>query len=94
MKTPTEHRRSLYFIVEDIIDRPLTLNEHDRIRECVRTYVEDVARPVSLVKRLFCMHTDRKLEGLICAEATYCIVKCRKCDRIKTVRNFLKDFPL
>lgn len=86
MTAPRIHRRRLYDYIEDLLDRDLTCEEHDKIRELVRTYSNDAFKPTHFLKQLFCNH-DWKVEQVEISQVMKSFIKCRKCDLFKWVRS-------
>ncbi len=81
MKRPKHHRQGIYDYVEELLERPLTFDEHDILRDLITEYVFSVSNMRSILSRIFCLHdwkVDKKVEG---GENFKLYVKCVKCDK-------------
>lgn len=82
-KRPKEYRQQIYAYIEGLLERPLTLEEHDDLRDMMTEYVFSVQNLSAMVQRFFCIHdwtSDRvgMVEG---GTRSRVHVKCRKCDK-------------
>jgi len=85
-KLPKEYREEIYSYVEDLLERPLTFEEHDELRDMILDYVFDMRSIRMYVRRTLCMHawaSDKKVEG---GKRPVIHLKCRKCDKRKAKR--------
>lgn len=80
-KRPKHYRREIYDYVEELLERPLSFEEHDMLRDMMMEYVFSTRNMRSMVARAFCLHdwkVDKKVEG---GEQFKLYVKCTKCDK-------------
>ncbi len=81
MKRPKHYRQQIYDYIEELLDRPLTFEEHDILRDFIIDYVFSVANLRTILSRAFCIHdwkVDKKIEA---GEKLRLYVKCIKCDK-------------
>lgn len=81
MKLPKDYRHQIYSYVEELIERPLTFDEHDDLRDMLNEYAFSKRNVVFYVRRAFCFHdwsSDNKVEA---GQRTRVYVKCLKCDK-------------
>ena len=86
-KHPKEYRQQIYDYIEELLERPLTFDEHDQLRDMMGEYVFSVSNLRGVAKRLFCHHdwkVDKKVEANGTRFRLY--VKCLKCDKRTTKR--------
>jgi hypothetical protein len=82
-KLPKEHRQQIYGYIEELLARPLTLDEHDVLRDMMTEYAISTQDLRSMLRRYVCLHdwaSDRVglVEG---GTNSRMYVKCRKCDK-------------
>lgn len=85
-KRPKHYRRQIYDYVEELLERPLTFDEHDVLRDMMGEYIFSVTNLRGVVQRMFCAHdwkVDKKIEV---GERFRLYVKCTKCDKRTTKR--------
>ena len=85
-KRPKQYRQEIYGYIESLIDRPLTFDEHDELRDMINEYVFGVTNLRSILRRALCIHdwkVDKKVEV---GEKFQLYVKCTKCDKRTTRR--------
>lgn len=88
-KRPKHYREQIYDYVESLIDRPLTFEEHDILRDLIMDYVFTVSNLRAIVARMVCIHdwkADKRIEG---GDKVRLFVKCVKCDK-----RTLKKMPM
>lgn len=85
MKTrPKEYRQQIYDYVEELLERPLTFDEHDILRDMIGEYVFSMSNIRAMLGRALCHHdwkTDKKVEA---GNKPRLFVKCIKCDKRTT----------
>lgn len=78
---PKHYRQQVYDYVEELLDRPLTFDEHDILRDIIVDYAFSSGNIRAMISRALCRHdwkVDKKVEG---GERTRLYVKCMKCDK-------------
>jgi hypothetical protein len=81
MKLPKDYRQQIYSYVEELLERPLTFEEHDDLRDMLTEYVFSMQSISAYMRRVFCAHewiNDKKVES---GPDTRLHVKCAKCDK-------------
>ena len=81
MKQPKDYRQQIYSYIEELMERPLTFEEHDDLRDMLTEYVFSMQNIRSYTRRVFCWHrwiSDKKMES---GSHTRMHVKCAKCDK-------------
>ena len=81
MKLPKDYRQQIYGYVEELLERPLTFEEHDDLRDMLTEYVFSMHNMGAYMRRVFCFHewiSDKKVES---GHDTRAHVKCAKCDK-------------
>ena len=81
MKQPKDYRQQIYGYIEELLGRPLTVEEHDDLRDMMSEYVFSMQNVSAVARRLFCVHdwtSDKKVES---GAQTRVFVKCLKCDK-------------
>ena len=81
MKLPKDYRQQIYGYVEELLERPLTFEEHDDLRDMLTEYAFSMQGMSAYVRRLVCVHewiSDKKVES---GSDTRIHVKCAKCDK-------------
>jgi hypothetical protein len=84
-RRPKHYRQQIYDYIEELLERPLTLEEHDALRDMMSEYVFSVANVRALMGRIVCHHdwkVDKKVEGA--GDKVRLYVKCSKCDKRTT----------
>ena len=82
MKLPKDYRQQIYAYVEELLERPLTFEEHDDLRDMLTEYVFSMQNIGAYMRRVFCLHdwiSDKKIETSGSSPRVH--VKCSKCDR-------------
>lgn len=82
-KLPKEYRQQIYGYIEELLGRPLTLDEHDDLRDMMTEYIFSTQNLGSMLRRYVCWHdwtSDRVglIEG---GTHVRMYVKCLKCDK-------------
>jgi hypothetical protein len=80
-RRPKHYRQQIYDYIEELLDRPLTFDEHDVLRDMIGEYVFSVGNLRAVLTRFFCSHdwkVDKKIEA---GEKLKLYVKCMKCDK-------------
>ncbi|MDB4992423.1 MAG: hypothetical protein JWL75_668 [Parcubacteria group bacterium] len=78
---PKHYRQRIYDYIEELLERPLTFDEHDILRDMIGEYVFSVGNIRAVLSRAVCSHdwkVDKKIEG---GEKLRLFVKCVKCDK-------------
>jgi hypothetical protein len=81
MKLPKDYRQQIYSYVEELLERPLTFEEHDDLRDMLTEYAFSMQSLGAYVRRMVCVHdwiSDKKVES---GSETRLYVKCAKCDK-------------
>jgi hypothetical protein len=81
---PKHYRQQIYDYIEEMLGRPLTFDEHDKLRDMIGEYVFSMANMRAILGRTFCAHKwkpDKKVEA---GEKVRLYVKCVKCDKRTT----------
>jgi hypothetical protein len=81
MKHPKDYRQQIYSYIEALLERPLTFEEHDDLRDMMSEYVFSMQNLGAITRRFFCRHEwigDKKVES---GQQTRVYVKCVKCDK-------------
>ncbi len=80
-RRPKHYRQQIYDYVEELLERPLTFDEHDVLRDMMGEYVFSAGNISAVIARVICAHdwkVDKKIEG---GEKPKLYVKCMKCDK-------------
>lgn len=83
-RRPKHFRQQIYDYIEEIMGRPLTLDEHDTLRDMIGEYVFSVANMRAILSRMVCAHDwrpDKKIES---GDKVRLYVRCTKCDKRTT----------
>ncbi len=83
-KRPKHYRQQIYDYIEELLERPLTFDEHDVLRDMIGEYVFSRNNMQAVLLRVFCSHdwvVDKKIEM---GEKFRLYVKCTKCDKRTT----------
>lgn len=94
MKRPKHYRQQIYEYVEELLDRPLTFDEHDNLRDMMGEYVFSSANMRAILTRMFCAHDWKVDKRVELGEKFQLFVKCTKCDKRTTKRMPMRSARL
>lgn len=94
MNRPKHYRQKIYEYIEELLDRPLTFEEHDELRDMIGEYVFSVANMRAILSRMLCAHDWKVDKRVELGEKFQLFVKCTKCDKRTTKRMPMRSVRL
>lgn len=94
MKRPKHYRQQIYEYIEQMLGRPLTLEEHDDLRDMMGEYVFSSSNIQAILRRMTCSHDWKVDKRVELGEKFQLFVKCTKCDKRTTKRMPMRSARL
>lgn len=91
---PKFYRQQIYDYVEELLERPLTFDEHDQLRDMIGEYVFSRANLRALLSRTFCHHDWKPDKKIQVGTRPRLYVKCVKCDKQTTKKMPVRSMRL
>ena len=83
-RRPKHYRQQIYEFVEQLLERPLTFEEHDELRDMIGEYVFSISNVRAILGRTLCAHDWKVDKQVEIGEKFKLFVKCSKCDKRTT----------